>query len=366
MEDTTPTVGLLADPGIPDRVATHIADDLAERTSREAGTRWQVEVSAEMLPLAPDGQIPLSEHAPELRREHGWDYVVYLTDLPLVMDQQPMLCEFSSETGAALIALPCLGGLRIEERTQELMMVLLRAATVPTADRPTPSAFEEALGGATMREVALPDSDFTTIVLTGRGAPLRLLGGMVRSNRPGSMLPALKGSMAAGVVTGAFGVFYGTIAQLADSLPALRLAVISVLVIGALSGWLIFSNNLWNRGRDRESAWRHVLDNISTIITVGVSTLLLYVALFVVMLIMSLVVVEAGYMEAQVGHPTTFREYVHLAWLAASLGVMAGALGSSFDSDDAVREATYSQRFHERRKMFGTYENRQKDKQQRQ
>lgn len=102
------------------------------------------------------------------------------------------------------------------------------------------------------------------------------------------------------------------------------------------------------------------MDNVSTTITVGVSVLLMYAVLFGVMLTMSLVVVEPGYLGSQVGHPVEFRNYVYLAWLAASWGIMAGALGSSFDSDDAVREATYSQRFHERRKLFGTYEKQQK------
>ncbi|HEY4557725.1 MAG TPA: hypothetical protein VIG82_06005 [Enteractinococcus sp.] len=37
------------------------------------------------------------------------------------------------------------------------------------------------------------------------------------------------------------------------------------------------------------------------------------------------------------------------------MGTLAGALGANFDSDDAIRQATYSRRWHERRQMFGTY-----------
>lgn len=35
--------------------------------------------------------------------------------------------------------------------------------------------------------------------------------------------------------------------------------------------------------------------------------------------------------------------------LAACLATLAGALGSNFDSDDEIRQATYSKREHERR-----------------
>ena len=69
-----------------------------------------------------------------------------------------------------------------------------------------------------------------------------------------------------------------------------------------------------------------------------------------------LTVIEGGYLGSQLGHPVTLLDYGHLSWLAASLGTLAGALGSSFDSDEAVREATYSRRVHQRRKLADSYE----------
>ncbi len=38
------------------------------------------------------------------------------------------------------------------------------------------------------------------------------------------------------------------------------------------------------------------------------------------------------------------------------MGTLAGALGANFDDPEAVREATYSQRYHERRELFDTYQ----------
>lgn len=42
--------------------------------------------------------------------------------------------------------------------------------------------------------------------------------------------------------------------------------------------------------------------------------------------------------------------YLDIAWLSAAMGVVAGALGSSFDNDTDLRNLTHGQR--ERQRMF--------------
>jgi hypothetical protein len=41
-------------------------------------------------------------------------------------------------------------------------------------------------------------------------------------------------------------------------------------------------------------------------------------------------------------------DYAKLVWLAFSVGIVAGALGSSLESEEAIRKATYSKREQER------------------
>lgn len=78
---------------------------------------------------------------------------------------------------------------------------------------------------------------------------------------------------------------------------------------------------------------------------------MMYVALYVLVLCGAVAVISADYLQSQLQHPVNFTDYLELAWLAASLGTTAGALGSNFDSDEAIREATYSRRQHERRML---------------
>jgi hypothetical protein len=358
----TLTVGVLADPGLPEKVARSVTDELprelADQSTSDARVRWDVEVNPETLPLTAEGGIPLLDQAGRLRHEHGWDYVIYLTDLPRSHGGDPMLCEASADAGAALVSLPALGIDHYSHKARRLLAALVLSLRAGTEDHPTPTAMHQALGRTATRLVPPADDgngDVSYIALPGRVNRLRLLAGMVHSNRPGRLLPALAGCVAAAAATGAFGVFFAAMWSLADALSPARLALISVVVTGALSGWLIFYNNLWNRPRKAEESWRARSDNVSTVVTVWLSVALMYVLLWSVLFLAGLAAIEAGYLQSQLGHPVNLLDYAHLSWLAASLGTVAGALGSNFDSDEAVREATYSRREHERRRLADSY-----------
>jgi len=359
-DGTLPTLGLQADPGVPERVAAKIADELPEQIYEVSGERWRVEVSEGELPLAPDGTIPLLAHARRVLEERGWEYLVYLTDLPRYLDERPVVCQTSSEVPAAFVSLPPLGAIRTARRTRDLVSVLV--GSDQEASRPGASTIEDALGGAKIVQRFLPDEE--NLVVSSRAdrfeAP-RMLAGMLRSNRPGRLLPALTSCMAVAIATGAFGIFYGTLAPVSDALSGPRLLLISALVTCLLTAWLIMVNRLWNRQRTPSQIWRHGLDNTSTVITVGVSVVLMYLILFVVMLVLALAVNDADYLRSQLMHPVGIGDYLSLAWLSASMGTLAGALGSNFDSPESIREATYSRRYHQRRELFDTYENEQAD-----
>lgn len=345
MDEQAPwaTVGLMADPGVPRRVAVSIADDLAEDLRRDLGGLWRVEVDQETLPLGPDGEIRLTEHAPRLRRQHGWDFVLYLTDLATHPDGVPVLYDVSDSTAAALVCVPALGVLRVRSGTRALASQLVRAGT-----------HRDGLGAPGTRN--LPPA-----VRSGWVGRARLLGGMVLGNRPTRMVTALTGVVAAGAGSGAFGIFYGSIASLAAMLHPARLLLISVMGVLTLAIWLIVRNGLWTRSTDAFAPGNRRMDNAATVMTVGIGVGIMFLGLLLAMFVLGITVVDAGYLETQLERPVGIRDYVHLAWLSSCLGAFAGALGSNFDDEESVRAATYSLRWHERRKMFDSYQDREGD-----
>lgn len=337
------TVGLMADPGVPRRIAVAIADDLAEDLGRELGGRWRVEVDQETLPLGPEGEIRLTEHAPRLLQQHGWDFVLYLTDLATHPDGVPVLYDVSGSTAAALVCVPVLGVFRVRSKVRQLALGLVRSGT-----------HRDGLG--------VPGTDdLPPARQRGVLSRVRLLAGMVHNNRPTRMVTTLSGVVAAGAGSGAFGIFYGSIASLAVELHALRLLLISVMGVLTLVLWLILRNGLWTRRNDAFTPGNRRMDNAATVLTVGAGVGIMFVGLFAAMFVLALTVMDADYLATQLDRPAVLLDYVHLAWLSSCLGAFAGALGSNFDDEDAVREATYSLRWHERRKMFDSYQSREGD-----
>lgn len=340
-------VGLMADPGVPSRIAVAIADDLSDDLNRELGGHWRVEVDEETLPLGPDGEIRLTEHSPRLLQQHNWDFVLYLTDLPTGADGAPLLYDVSGASAAALVSLPVFGAFRVQSKVRALARSLVCA-----------SSGRDGLGA--------PGTDgLPAAERSGPVTEMRLLAGMVLNNRPPRLVTALTGVVAAAAGTGAFGIFYGSIASLAVELHPLRLLLISIVGIATLVTWLIVRNGLWNSSRKFTPGNRR-LDNVATVVTVGAGVGVMFLALLTAMFLLALLVMDAGFLESQLERPAEILDYVHLAWLSSCLGTFAGALGSNFDDEESVRVATYSLRWHERRKMFDAYTSRDDDEQDRQ
>lgn len=347
-------VGLIADPGLPMALARRLQSRLENALGQalDDGTRWRIETEDFSLPMDSRGEVELTVHAPGIKEAAHWDYVVYLTDLPKYENREPLISSVNAGSGSAVVVLPSLGFVRRKRLLRAVIQVLavLHGVEDPYVRGGRVSVSADPLFVERLIEASGVNDDAFETAKGLRGRILLLLG-MVRSNRPWRLVPRLSTAMAAAVATGAFGVFYTSIWSMADFLPPARLAVISLLSVAVMGSWLVLHNGLWERPRGVRQREKRVIYNVATLVTIFTAVLLMYLALFLVILTGALVIIDEHYLAMQLGHDVGLSEYVNLSWLAASLGTMAGAVGSSLDDEDAVRKATFSQREFERRQI---------------
>lgn len=173
---------------------------------------------------------------------------------------------------------------------------------------------------------------------------IKLLAILIWENQPWRLVPHLAGATAAAAATATYAVITTSFWTFADSLSLWRLGLISIVAIGAMVMWLLLYNHLWEKPRKRSDREKVILYNVSTLATLFIGVACMYAILFSVTMIAAFAVIDNNYLSSRLGHPSDFSNYAAIVWLASSVGIVAGALGSSFESEEAVRKATYSKR----------------------
>lgn len=315
-----------------------------ERTLRDELGDVSLEVRTTTVRLRPDNTLDIGSAARLADDEHA-DVVLVLTEIPRHDASRPLVAEAFPDEGVAVVSCPTLGVLAPRRR---LVTVLTACAArlVGAGERSTHELGWCTWGRGTDGHPALRSSTFT-------GGPRTVLG-MVMSNDPWRTAPRLSSALAAATAVGAFGVFYTSIWQMATYLSTARLLLIGLLAIAAMVVWLVVGNRLWDRPRPGGVARIVLLYNLSTVVTLTLCVLVLYLTLVVAILVSSAIVIAPAFMRSVIGESPDVGSYLDIAWLSAAMGVVAGGLGSSFDAETDLRRLTHGQR--ERQRVYSREE----------
>ncbi|WP_375002604.1 hypothetical protein [Aeromicrobium sp. CTD01-1L150] len=338
------TVMVVSDPGLPSRRVAHVRDQLERDVQEWCGRPVTVEMRQRQLRLTPQNSLELDEiaHVTE-ELELGADTVLVVTEIPRHSQGKPLVAELRPDIGAAILSLPTLGVVRTRARLRRLMLACI-ARSVPVAPGRDVADLDRrwAHWGDTVH-----GQTCALLASTWTAAP-RIVAGMTAANEPLRVALRLSSALAAAAAVGAFGIFYHSIWQMASALSVLRLAVIAVAAVVAMTLWLLLSNRLWDRARLEPMRRIVALYNVSTVLTLVVCVVALYAVLSVLILVGSALVIDPDFMASVLGQKASWADYAAVAWLSAAMGVVAGALGSSFDSDTEVRDLTHGQRERQR------------------
>lgn len=350
-EERSPQAGagtvvlLVADPGLPTDRAESIREELQQRLEEVCEAPVRLDLRTSTLRLRPDGTLDLSR-ATDLARSFGdTDVTLLLTEIPRLHEGRPLIAEIFPEQDIAVLSCPTLGVLTTRRRVIDaLMSCVLRM--VPTHRSADASRYERRW--SQWRTLTGPEEHQ---LLQGSrvigGA--RTVAGMVAGNEPFRTAPKLSGALAAATATGAFGIFYNSIWSMSMYLPTPRLLLIGLLAMLVITTWLIVGNRLWDEPKHERLAPVVLLYNLSTVLTLLMMVGLLYALLVVLIFVSSLIVIAPDYLAEVTQREPVLTRYLDIAWLSAAMGVVAGALGSSFDNDTELRNLTHGQRERQRR-----------------
>src|ERR1700712_2638441 len=117
-------VGLVADPASPTAIARRMSGiDPPGNEDRDA---WSIEVVSEPFTMGSEDVDTAVARLREHARQHDWDLVVGLTELPLRDDDgRYLLAETDTQRRTAVLSLPALGGIRVHSRTRDALRALV-------------------------------------------------------------------------------------------------------------------------------------------------------------------------------------------------------------------------------------------------
>ena len=317
------SVRIVADPGLVSAQVSKVLDrgDLPEDCSFNLDTQLLLMDPNRSL-IAPD--VPSGRSSADLE--------LLVTELPRFNGATVLRSELYPNQGVAVISYPTLGVLGAREGlAQEVTRVIQEYRDY--------LAFSQGEGEQSTRE---------------EKSKIKTMLGMISTNQPSRSIGALSGALAAGIGVGAFGIFYSSIWEMADYLTVTRLAVVNIVAVLAMILWLLLDNSLWDKPSAKSFKGFIALYNGSTLLTLTVAVLGMYVILFLFIFAGAGAIIAPAYMTKVLGEPVTVGTYARISWLAASMGVTAGALGSSFNSDAAVRRLTHGVR--ERQRLYSRNE----------
>ncbi|GAB4074191.1 hypothetical protein GCM10028778_16940 [Barrientosiimonas marina] len=348
------TVGLIPSPDLPanvaEKVISRLAEDLEKRV--DATVDWHVEREVNPITGAAEYVSDIIEKAARIKQEHAWDYVICLTDLPSFSDYKAVTTDASVQRGAALVSLPSFGAFPLKHRIRKAFVFIVELLytngyTDQTEKKTSP--IRERFLLARVNRVIPQESGSTDVRFILQSSVfgwLRVLSGMTFANRPWLALKSFKKILALAFATGTYISIFSTPWQLSVSYTPLRFILLMLLSIGGMVTWIIFAHNLWERPSSKGQNQYRMLYNTTTVMTLICIAVLNYVLLYAMFMFSISLFVPAGLFEewTDSGTDQPLQNFMRLAWLATSLGTLAGAIGATVEKEDEIRHIAYSYR----------------------
>lgn len=357
-------VGIVAAPGIANKLSHKMVDTLPDLLSKYISSqyKWKIEVIVNALTGSAEEADKAYQKTEDYLDRYNWNYIISLTDLPLFHDNEAVIAvDINEENGASMISIPAYGWRPLTKRLEKTIITVIHEINLQFSDHAKDDnekddeerqkEYRNIFPFSNLRKIRTYADETHTmhiryIVASKISGNLRLLSGMTFANNPLRLMQSMNSVIAIAFTTGASGMIFSTMWQLGNTFTAGRLTLLSLFAIIGMIAWIILAHSLWESTRYSQNRKITRLYNMTTLTTLGTSVLIYYIVLMLLYIIAALILLPSGFLgrQLELKHAAPFSLYIFIAWFAASISTIAGAIGAGMRNEKLVRESTYGSR----------------------
>ena len=363
------TIGLIPAPGMPRKLVEKIIEDLPGLAREYIDTGRTFKFEIEVSPLASSSEYinDTIYRMNTIKEKNEWDYVIAVTDLPSLSEQRVVVSEFDSQKAVSLLSLPALGFLFLKRKLKRMLIHHLEYLHEYTKNNESFKSSE--LTTPTVMNISpetpVEDNESTNrYIIKSRGAGwLKIISGMTFINEPWSIVTNFKTLVSLAFATGTYIAVFSTPWELSLDYQPWRLLTLMMFSVIGMVFWLLYAHKLWETSSSKTAAHYRWLYNLTTFMTLLFITIANYGILFILLSISVTMFVPPEIFNdwTQANDNFTVMNYINLIWFTTSLGMLAGALGSTAENEEKVRSVTYSYRQRYRYNQLQENENETED-----
>lgn len=350
-------VGLIPAPGMPEKRIKKLIDPLPELLNVVIDDKvdWQIDYETNPLTSSAEYINEGINKADEIREKNGWDMAIAVTDLPSLSKKKVVISEFGEDKEVSIIYLPALGMFNHKKKLQNLILHHIEIFYGYESSENSGAISSQFINKVT--EVTPEednDSSRRYIIKTTVSGWIRLVLGMTYINEPWIVLTGFKAIVSLAFATGTYISIFSGAWDLSLEYTSWRFLLGMFISIFGMTAWLIYAHKLWETTSQNSQKLYRSLYNLTTIVTVMSVTVVNYAIVYLLLTISILLFVPPGLFNSwnSVEAGTGLYDYFNLIWFASSLGILAGALGSTVEDEDKIRNITYSYRQLYRQQQF--------------
>ncbi len=334
-----PTVVLGVDVGsAPFGSVDDFLDQLGRRlTAAHPVVDWDVrQTRGRRSEPAPGASAPVSTllaHGRTMLLADDLDVALVLTDAPVDLRGRRVAAHVSPVQQAIVLSVRDTEPGNLADEAASLVTSLLELDDAPADEH------EVLRQLASSMPSEVDGSVFVTRALRGN---LRLLLTMIRANRPWLLTLHLSRTLVGAFAAAFVAVVTPDFWMLADRMSTLRLALITVLVLGATCVVLVVGGGLRERPPSRRARRTVLLHNTAVWTSVGIGVVTLFAGLVCANLAVTLAVLPWGLVAQTVGHPVGLGTMLQVGALTGVVALVGSAFGAGLEDDEDVHAATYT------------------------